>query len=144
MIITIIIALAATSAWAQQKQGHARIPISRDTGKATVIDQTKVRVWYVLNADKIDDMNTYIDFQRLDIGDSITKYYSWFVFNSDSMRADWSKKNYGAKSAPMWLGPSGKKQDNCCQYEWADIYVSGGQLTEYACMLSRLGQYNLY
>ena len=143
-IITIIFALAATSAWAQQKQGHARIPISRDTGKGTVVDQTKVRVWYALNADKTDDMNTYIDCQRLDIGDSITKCYSWFVFNSDSLRADWSKKHRGAKSAPMWLGPGGKKQDNWCQYEWSDFYVSGGQLTEYACMPSKLGQYNSY
>ena len=145
-IITIIIALAAVcgGASAQQKQGHARIPISRDTGKGTVVDQTKVRVWYALNADKTDDMNTYIDCQRLDIGDSITKYYSWFVFNSDSLRADWSKKHRGAKSAPMWLGPGGKKQDNWCQYEWSDFYVSGGQLTEYACMPSKLGQYNSY
>ena len=78
------------------------------------------------------------------LGDSITKYYSWFVFNSDSLRADWSKKHRGAKSAPMWLGPGGKKQDNWCQYEWSDFYVSGGQLTEYACMPSKLGQYNSY
>ena len=88
-IITIIIALAVVcgGAMAQQKQGHARIPVSRNVGKGTVVDHTKVRVWYALNADKIDDMNTYIDFQRLDIGDSITKCYSWFVFNSDSLRA---------------------------------------------------------
>ena len=145
-ITTIIIALATVcgGASAQQKQGHARIPISRDTGKGTVVDQTKVRVWYALNADKVDDMNTYIDCQRLDIGDSITKCYSWFVFNSDSLRADWSKKHRGAKSAPMWLGPGGKKQDNWCQYEWSDFYVCGGQLTEYACMPSKLGQYNSY
>ena len=145
-ITILIIALATVcgGASAQQKQGHARIPISRDTGKGTVVDQTKVRVWYALNADKTDDMNTYIDCQRLDIGDSITKCYSWFVFNSDSLRADWSKKHRGAKSAPMWLGPGGKKQDNWCQYEWSDFYVSGGQLTEYACMPSKLGQYNSY
>ena len=145
-ITILIIALATVcgGASAQQKQGHARIPISRDTGKGTVVDHTKVRVWYALNADKTDDMNTYIDCQRLDIGDSITKYYSWFVFNSDSLRADWSKKHRGAKSAPMWLGPGGKKQDNWCQYEWSDFYVSGGQLTEYACMPSKLGQYNSY
>lgn len=129
---------------AQQKQGHSRIPISRSVGKGKVVDQTKVRVWYALNADKIDDMNTYVDFQRLDIGDSITKCYSWFVFNSDSLRADWSKKNRNAKSAPMWLGPGGKKQNNWCQYEWSDFYIRNGELTEYACMPDKLGSYNSF
>ena len=100
-IITLIIALAVLcgGAMAQQKQGHARIPVSRNVGKGTVVDHTKVRVWYALNADKIDDMNTYIDFQRLDIGDSITKCCSWFVFNSDSLRAEWGKKNRNAQGA---------------------------------------------
>ncbi len=145
-LTTIILALAVLcdGASAQQKQGHAGIPISRSTGKATVVDQTEVRVWYALNADKIDDMDTYVDFQRLDIGDSITKYYSWFVFNSDSLRTEWSKKNRNAKSAPTWLGPGGKKKDRWCQYEWADLYVRNGQLTEYACMPDKLGSYNSF
>ena len=146
-IIIIILALAAvrsSGVSAQQKQGHARISVSRSMGKATVVDHTKVRVWYALNAGKINDMNTYIDFQCLDIGDSITKYYSWFVFNSDSLRAEWGKRNRNAKSAPTWLGPGGKKQNNWCQYEWSDFYIKKGQLTEYACMHSRLGQYNSY
>ena len=104
-ILTLILALAAMcgGASAQQKQGHARIPVSRNVGKGTVVDHTKVRVWYALNADKIDDMNTYIDFQRLDIGDSITKYYSWFVFNSDSLRADWRVPRCG-------LAPAGRNR----------------------------------
>lgn len=129
---------------AQQKQGHARIPISRSIGNATMIDRTRLRVWYAMNAEKIEDIDTYIDCQRLDIGDSIMKYYSWFVFNSDSLRAEWSKKNPHAKAAPSWLGAGGKKQINWCQYEWSDFYIKKGQLTEYACMPSRLEQYNSY
>lgn len=127
---------------AQQKQGFAPNPINKNQGEISVVDTTRLRVWYAMNADSIADMNTYIDFQRLDVGDSISKYYSWFVFNNDSLLRDWHKKHPKAQSAPNWLGIGGKKKSTWIQYEYSDLYMQYGILTEYACMPHGLGKYN--
>ncbi|MBR4433710.1 MAG: GLPGLI family protein [Bacteroidaceae bacterium] len=142
IILFIAFSTVCSGAGAQQKQGNASTPISRNLGKGTVVDQTRLRVWYALNADSIGDPDTYIDLQCLDVGDSITKYYSWFVSNSDSLRADYSKRNPRAQSLPLWLGPGGKNKDHWLQYEYSDFYISRGILTEYACMPMHLGRYN--
>lgn len=137
-----LVALSATFTLAQQKQGFAPNPINKNQGKISVVDSTRLRVWYAMNADSIADMNTYIDFQRLDVGDSISKYYSWFVFNNDSLLRDWHKKHPKAQSAPNWLGIGGKKKSTWIQYEYSDLYMQYGILTEYACMPHGLGKYN--
>ena len=108
----------------------------------SVIDSTRLRVWYAMNADSLLDMNTYVDYQRLDVGDSISRYYSWFVFNSDSLKKEWRKQNPKAQSSPAWLGPGGKNKNLYIQYQYSDLYIQNGQLTEYACMPSRLERYN--
>ena len=60
-IITIL-ALVAVSvgANAQPKNAYCPIPNSRGTGKMTVVDTTRIRVWYAFNADNVKDLNTYI------------------------------------------------------------------------------------
>lgn len=142
LLITVAAALIVASVMAQQKQGFAPSPINKNQGETSIVDSTRLRVWYAMNADSIADMNTYIDFQRLDIGDSISKYYSWFVFNNDSLLRDWQKKHPKAQSAPNWLGPGGKKKSTWIQYEYSDLYMQHGTLTEYACMPHGLGKYN--
>ena len=142
LISLALIALSATFTFAQQKQGFAPNPINKNQGKISVVDTTRLRVWYAMNADSIADMNTYIDFQRLDVGDSISKYYSWFVFNNDSLLRDWHKKHPKAQSAPNWLGTGGKKKSTWIQYEYSDLYMQYGILTEYACMPGWLHKYN--
>ena len=137
-----LITLSATFTFAQQKQGFAPNPINKNQGEISVVDTTRLRVWYAMNADSIADMNTYIDFQRLDVGDSISKYYSWFVFNNDSLLRDWHKKHPKAQSVPNWLGIGGKKKSTWIQYEYSDLYMQYGILTEYACMPHGLGKYN--
>ena len=114
----------------------------RNRGLISTIDSTHLRVWYALNADSIADMNTYIDFQRLDVGDSIAKYYSWFVYNSDSLLRDWHYKHPKARSIPKWLGPGGKKKDTWIQYEFSELYMQNGMLTEYASMPMWLEEHN--
>ena len=128
-----LIALSATFTFAQQKQAYSPHPshMVRNRGLVSTVDSTHLRVWYALNADSIADMNTYIDFQRLDVGDSISKYYSWFVYNSDSLLRDWHKKHPKARSIPKWLGPGGKKKDTWIQYEFSELYMQNGMLTEY-------------
>lgn len=142
LISLALIALSATFIFAQQKQGFAPIPINKNQGEISVVDTTRLRVWYAMNADSIADMNTYIDFQRLDVGDSISKYYSWFVYNSDSLLREWHKAHPKAQSAPSWQGPGGKKKSTWIQYEYSDLYMQYGILTEYACMPHGLGKYN--
>ena len=137
-----LIALSATFIFAQQKQGFAPTPINKNQGEISVVDTTRLRVWYAMNADSIADMNTYIDFQRLDVGDSISKCYSWFVYNSDSLLREWHKAHPKAQSAPSWQGPGGKKKSTWIQYEYSDLYMQYGILTEYACMPHGLGKYN--
>ena len=142
LISLALIALSATFTFAQQKQGFVPNPINKNQGEISVVDSTRLRVWYAMNADSIADMNRYIDFQRLDVGDSISKYYSWFVFNNDSLLRDWHKKHPKAQSAPNWLGIGGKKKSTWIQYEYSDLYMQHGILTEYACMPHGLGKYN--
>ena len=137
-----LIALSATFTFAQQKQGGARAPIKKNQGKVSVIDSTRLRVWYAMNADSIADMNTYIDYQRLDVGDSISRYYSWFVYNRDSLLREWNKAHPKAQSVPSWLGPGGKDKSKWDQYEFSDLYMKNDILTEYACMPCWLEKYN--
>ena len=88
-LITLIIVLTAlcSGANAQPKNAYCSAPSHRGAGKMTVIDTTRIRVWYAFNADNVKDVNTYIDHQRLDIGKRVTKYYSDFLFRSDSLVA---------------------------------------------------------
>ncbi len=141
-LILIALTVICSGASAQWKQGHAATPISHNLGKETVVDQTRLRVWFALNADSIGNPDTYIDLERLDVGDSISKFYSWFLSNSDSLRADYGKRNPRAQSAPLWLGPGGKNSTRWMPYEYADLYITGGTLTEYACMPCYLHRYN--
>ena len=144
LFMILCISFAVLCGYAQQKQGHAPTPNKRGIGKGRVVDHAKISVWYAMNADNVEDMKTYIDFQRLDVGDSIVKYYSWFLFCSDSLRADWEKKNPNSHAAPRWMGEGGKNKDRWCQYQHSDFYIKNGLLTEYACMPHALTQYNSY
>ena len=144
LLITASTVLVAALVVAQQKQAYSPHPshLVRNRGLVSTVDSTHLRVWYALNADSIADMNTYIDFQRLDVGDSISKYYSWFVYNSDSLLRDWHYKHPKARSIPKWLGPGGKKKDTWIQYEFSELYMLSGMLTEYASMPMWLDKHN--
>ena len=130
LLVTATAVLVVASMVAQQKQGHASAPFKKNLGKMSVIDSTKLRVWYAMNADSLLDMNTYVDYQRLDVGDSISRYYSWFVFNSDSLIKEWRKQNPKAQSVPSWRGPGGKNKNLYIQYQYSDLYIQNGHLTE--------------
>ncbi len=120
--------------WAQPKNAYCPKPNSRNAGKMTVVDTTRIRVWYAFNADNIKDEKTYIDQQRLDIGKRITKYYSDFIFRSDSLIAAWQKNHSGARSVPRFIGNGGKKSSTWSEYEYSDLFITKGILTEYASM----------
>lgn len=145
-IITLIIALATVCGGvvAQPKNAYCPTPNHRGAGKMNIIDTTRIRVWYAFNADDVKNVNTYIDQQRLDIGKRVNKCYSDFLFRSDSLIGAWTKSHPGSRSAPRFLGNGGKKKETWSEYEYSDLFISNGKLTEYATMPQSLGKYNAY
>ena len=145
-IITIILVLAAVCGGASaqpKKGGHCPAPIyARDFSKMEVVDTTRLRVRYAFCAEKINDHLTYIDLQRLDVGTRVTKYYSQFVYQSDSLRSKYAKEHPGAQSAPSWMGVQCRENDQWSEYEWSDYFIENGQLTEYCQMPLYLHRYN--
>ena len=81
-IIIIALALAAVSAWAQEKQSKIGYVAMSNIDNYITIDTATVRVWYALNALDIKDESTYIDWQILEVGSHCNKYYSYFVWES--------------------------------------------------------------
>ena len=73
-----------------------------------VLDTTQLRVRYAFCAEKIGDPKTYIDLQRLDVGRRVVRYYSEFVYLSDSLCTLWNKEN--SKSGVSWLGEGGREK----------------------------------
>jgi hypothetical protein len=59
------------------------------TKNETPIDSASVRVLYALNANDIKNLETYDDLQRLEIGSKLSKYYSFFTYNRDSLTKAW-------------------------------------------------------
>lgn len=127
---------------AQPKNAYCPIPNHRGAGKMAVVDTTLIRVWYAFNADNVKDVNTYIDQQRLDIGKWMTKYYSDFLFCSDSLIDAWKKTHPDARTVPRFLGNGGKKPDRWSEYEYSDLFISKGKMMVYASMPQGLEKYN--
>lgn len=82
-------------------------PLPRNV-RSTIIDSAYVRIWYAYNALNIADSKTYDDLQRLDISEYLSKYYSFFIHNNDSLVDEWKKKHPNADSYPAQLGIKGK------------------------------------
>jgi len=110
-------------------------PINRYKYETTVIDSGVMRIYYALNSTDINDIKTYDDLGRLDIGSKFSKYYSSFIYSSDSLNNDFIKKNPNAGGVPSWPGERGK-MDRWSILIWSDFLkdFSGNTLTEYANM----------
>lgn len=130
--------LMTGSITAQQLQGKAWAPLAgrRDIDKMCVVDSGNVRVLYAFNAKDINDAESYIDMQRLELGTRLSKYYSYWVFNNDSLVWAWLKKNPHAQSVPMKLGASGRMSDYWSEYKFSEYFkdYETNLLTEYARM----------
>ena len=135
-IITLIIALAAVcgGASAQWKQGD--VPPSSRRGKIppTEIDKADVTVYYAFNAENIKDENTYIDLGWLQVGKQYTKYASYLVAHSDSTYKPVLIKNSNGESVYPGRKFGGKYPSRWSEYQFDEIYIKDGQLTEYAIM----------
>lgn len=103
----IAIMLIGLSTFAQNKQGKVPYMTKSNIDKYVVVDTASVRVWYALNALDIEDEDTYLDLQRLEIGKSRNKYYSYYVWESDSLITVYQRSNHSG-NYPSRLAPRGR------------------------------------
>jgi GLPGLI family protein len=129
IIITALFLLNVLISFGQERRLYSAIhyPMGRDVFKFTVADTCSIRVWYTMNAEeKQTDKNTYYDdLQILEIGNHVSKYYSYLVFKSDSLAA-LANKN---RKASLLRGGF----ENDCSPSWAEYFkdYKKGIFTEY-------------
>ncbi len=120
-------------------------PPSNFVLKMSIVDSGHIRILYALNATDIRKPETYDDLQRLEIGTHISKYYSFFVFNSDSLASDWIKRNphAGPYNGPGPMGAAGKFK-GWSEYIYSEYFknFSKNELAEYTQMPWLLEDYN--
>jgi GLPGLI family protein len=101
------------------------------------VDSGNIRIWYALNATDINNTNTYDDLQRLEIGTFLSKNFSHFIYNSDSLCT------FDPKAARMMsMGFLGKKS-GWSECQWSEFFkdFSKNLFTEYARMAMRIPCY---
>jgi GLPGLI family protein len=118
-------------------------PLPRDISKMITVDSGNIRIWYAFNAVDINRIETYDDLQRLDIGSHISKYYSEFVYQSDSLTMEWGKAHRGGSVGRVIKGKSGKDA-NWSEYYWSEYFkdISTGLFSEYVTMPMFMVKYN--
>ena len=130
-IITIILALAAVTGWAQQKQSKIDYIAFSNIDKYITIDTATVRVWYALNALDIQDENTYIDWQILEIGRHSNKYYSYFVWESDSLATVDSRTNRSGRYSSNLLPRGRNGHGNWNELQYHVLIAENGKIRTY-------------
>ena len=137
-IITLIFALAAVSAWAQQKQGKALRPMPADYGmkKPTVVGTSKIRIKYAFQPKDIHDPESWIDCGQLLADKGLTLYTSYFVAQNDSALRAWLKANSNKSYYPNGLCLHGRESASWTEYQYGYFYVRDNALTEWAIMPS--------
>jgi GLPGLI family protein len=122
-------------------------PLSKNISKMSVIDSGNIKVWYALNAVDIEKHETYDDLQLLEAGDYLSKYYSYWVYCSDSLSTSWRQKHSNARSIPLAMGQlrdKKRKKKDWLEYQWSEYFkdFSANILTEYIRMPIHLHRNN--
>lgn len=128
--------------FAQNKQSRIGYIAFSNIDNYVSIDTAMVRVWYALNAIDIKDVNSYIDWQILEVGKRCNKYYSYFVWESDSLRTVDFRTNRSGRYSNNLLprGRNGKGNWNELQYHV--LIIEKGNVRTYN--RERLSQYEGY
>jgi GLPGLI family protein len=121
-----------------------RPPYPKKTLSMSVVDSAYVKISYAFNATDIKNYQTYDDWQLLEIGSRQSKYYSFFVYNCDSLVTDYVKKNPNAQSIPSRMGISGKDRNRWSEYYYSEYFkdFTKNTYTEYARMPEHLEKAN--
>ena len=143
-IITIVLALAAIcgGASAQNKQAKIAYIAFSNIDKYITIDTATVRVWYALNALDINDENSYIDWQILEVGSHCTKYYSYFVWESDSLQTVDNRTNRSGRYSSKLLPRGRNGHGNWNELEYHVLIAEDGKIRTYN--RERLREYEGY
>lgn len=130
-LILFILLCTNPAAFAQDKQSHINYITSTNIDKYITFDTASIRVWYALNARDIKDTRTYLDWQILEIGRNSNKYYSYFVWESDSLfTVDYRTNRSGSYSSKLLpRGRNGHGKWNELQYH---VLIAGnGKIRTY-------------
>lgn len=129
-------------------------PCCRDVSKYEVIDSGFVRIQYALNATDIKNPQTYDDLQKLEIGKRYTKYYSAYVFESDSIATAFNilynrinHTNFVLEGGNISVvGELRGKLQGWSRYVFSDFFkdMSNNNLTEYCRMPDHIEKYNSF
>lgn len=142
--IIIIITLAAICGGtsAQNKQAKIAYIAFSNIDKYITIDTATVRVWYALNALDINDENSYIDWQILEVGSHCTKYYSYFVWESDSLQTVDNRTNRSGRFSSKLLPRGRNGHGNWNELEYHVLIAEDGKIRTYN--RERLREYEGY
>ena len=123
-----ISSIIASSMYAQQNQGLAYPTTKTRLGLREIqVGTTMMYVDYAMNADTIGQEGTYIDLQRLEVGNDCSKYSSLFLKRSvERTRVVGPNIAIGKKD--------GKNGTFWNDIQYTDLYFKDGQVTEYVSM----------
>jgi GLPGLI family protein len=121
------------------------VPFSKDISKMSIVDSGNIKIRYALNAVDIEKQETYDDLQQLELGDYISKYYSYLVYRSDSLCTDWKKQNPKAGNTPIAMGGLNDGNKWWSEYQWSEYFkdFTENVFTEYARLPFYLRRYDL-
>ena len=142
ILFFLLTVLCHTSVSAQQKQSKIAYIAFSDIDKYVIIDTTTVRVWYALNALDIQDENTYIDWQILEVGRHCNKYYSYFVWESDSLSTVDYRTNRSGRYSNKLLPRGRNGHGNWNELGYHVLIAENGKLRTYT--RERLREYEGY
>ena len=128
IILFTISSLIVSSLYAQQNQGLAFPTTKTRLGIREIqVGTTIMYVDYAMNADTIGQEGTYIDLQRLEVGNDCSKYSSLFLKRSvERTRVVGPNIAIGKKD--------GKNGTFWNDIQYTDLYFKDGQVTEYVSM----------
>ncbi len=118
------------------------IPFFRKAGPGKVIDKSIVTAYYAFNAKKSDDPNTYIDYQKLQIGKNVIKYCSEWICQAEIKQDKFISEHPHAVNVPHYL--SFNKSDYWDEYQYSDYFIQSGGITIYTAMPFGATEYNCY
>lgn len=130
-ILTLFFFCTSIVLFAQNKQSHVGYIAYSNIDKYITIDTATVRVWYALNAVDINDENTYIDWQILEVGNHCNKYYSYFVWESDSLRTEDGKVNRSGRWSGKLLPRGRVGNGNWNELEYHVLVAENGIIRTY-------------
>lgn len=140
-IIIIVLLQLSILAYSQNKnRRYVSPPSGRVLGKEIVIDTSFVKVYYAMNADNVKSQDTYLDFQCLEIGKTHVKYYSIFLKDAENAQKAWIDEHPQAQSIRHVFPKN--KYGVWSEYQYSDIFIHQGVLTEYSTMPMRLEKEN--